>query len=177
MMIIMTMSFSRWMKRFGRKDLGTVATSYLMSYVYKRRFLDTQYGMRKDGDKCKIGDFTLLVEQDGGITIKEKEFRGSEVLWELLTHNGVKKDHVTSDELRPYKKILLMTNAHFQGYQHRGVINIRLGKKFSEIIAPHFSRGQETEVINRGYAVHGKILSCPPEYYITILPNRKLSPL
>ena len=129
--------------------------------------------MRNDGDKYKIGDFAVLVGQDGDITIKEKEFRGGE----LLTHERVNKEHVTSDDPKTYKKILLLTNAHLEGYQHGGIINVSQEKKFSEIIAPHFTRGQETEVINRGYAVHGKILSCPPEYYITILPNRKLSRL
>ena len=70
-----------------------------MPYVYKRRFLNTQYGMRKDGDIFKIGDSALLADQDGDITIKEKEFRGSEVLWELLTRKIVNKEHVTSDDL------------------------------------------------------------------------------
>ena len=47
-----------------------------MPYVYKFRFLDTQYGIRRDGDTFKIGDSPVLVDQDGDITIKEKEFRG-----------------------------------------------------------------------------------------------------
>jgi len=62
-----------------------------MPYVYKRRFLDTQYGMHKDGDIFKNGDSAVLVDQDGDITIKEKEFRGSEVLWELLKRKRVKR--------------------------------------------------------------------------------------
>ena len=69
-------------KRFGRENVGSVASPYLMHYVYKRRLLDTQYGIQKDGDKFKIGDSQVLVDQDGDITIKETEFRGSEVLWE-----------------------------------------------------------------------------------------------
>ena len=78
-------------KRFGRENLGSVARPYLMLYVYKRRFLDTQYGIRKDGDSFKIGDSPVLVDQDGDITIKENEFRGSEGLWELLTRKNVNK--------------------------------------------------------------------------------------
>ena len=69
-------------KRFCRETNGSVARHYLMSYVYKRRFIDTQYGIRKDGNTFKIGDSPELVDQDGDITIKETEFRGSEVLWE-----------------------------------------------------------------------------------------------
>ena len=43
-------------KRCGRENVCPVAGPYLMPYVYKRRFLDTQYGLRKDGDIFKIGD-------------------------------------------------------------------------------------------------------------------------
>ena len=56
-----------------------------MPYVYKKLFLYTQHGMRKDGDIFKIGDSSVLVDEDSDITIKEMEFRGSEGLWELLT--------------------------------------------------------------------------------------------
>ena len=41
--------------------------------------------MRKDGYVFKIGDSVVLVDQDGDIKIKEKKFRGSEEVWELLT--------------------------------------------------------------------------------------------
>ena len=81
----------------------------------------------------------MLVVQDGDITIKEKEFRGSEGLWELLTRKRVNKEHVTSDDLRTYTKLLLLTNAHLEGYQPGGLINFSPGKKFREIIAPLFA--------------------------------------
>jgi len=72
-------------KKFGRENVVSVTSPYLMPYFYKRRFLDTQYVMRKDGDIFKIGDSAVLVDQDGDTTMKEKEFRVSEVLWETLT--------------------------------------------------------------------------------------------
>ena len=137
----MTKSFSRRIQRsFGGENVGSVASPYLMLYVYKRRFLDTQYGMRKDGDIFKIGDSVVLVDQGGDITIKETEFRSSEGLWELLTRKRMNKEHVTSDDLRTYKKILLMTNAQLEGYQPGGGINVSGGKKFDEIIAPLFTK-------------------------------------
>ena len=34
-------------KRFVRENVVPVAGSYIMPYVYKRRFLDTQYGIRR----------------------------------------------------------------------------------------------------------------------------------
>jgi hypothetical protein len=57
-------------KRFGRENVAPIAGPYAMPYVYKRRFTDTQYGIRKDDDKFKIGDSPVLVDQDGDITIK-----------------------------------------------------------------------------------------------------------
>jgi hypothetical protein len=99
----------------------------------------TQYVIRKDGDIFKISDSAVLVDQDGDITIKEMEFRGSEGLWELLTRKRV-NEHVTPDDLRTYKKILLLTNAHLEGYQSGGVINVSRGNKFREIIASPSSR-------------------------------------
>jgi len=121
---------------FGRENIGSVASPYVMPYIYKSRILDTQYGKRKDVDIFKVGDAEVLVDQDGNITIKEKVFRCSEELWELLTCKRVNKEHVTSDDLRTYRKILLLSNAHLERYQVEGVINIRQGKKFSEIITP-----------------------------------------
>jgi len=114
-----------------------------MPYVYKRWFLDTQYGIRKDGYVCKIGKSSVLVDQDGDITIEEKEFRWSEGLWELLTRKKVNKEHVTSDDLRTYKKILLKTNAHLEGYQHGSVINVSRGKRFPRNHRPPFHEAQK----------------------------------
>ena len=138
-----------------------------MPYVYKRWFLDTQYGIRKDGVTFKIGDSPELVDQDGDITIKETEFRGSECC------GNVNKEHVTSDGLRKYKKILLLPNAHLEGYKPGGVINVVCGKKIRESIA-QISPSTKAGVSNQDYAVHGKVLRWPPVHYITIRPNRKL---
>ena len=57
---------------FGRENLGSLASMYPMPYVYKRQFLDTQYGIRKDGDIFKIGDSAVVVYTDGDITVKEE---------------------------------------------------------------------------------------------------------
>jgi len=65
-----------------------------MSYVYMKRFLDTQYGMHKDGNIFNIGDSALLVDQDGDIRIKMKEFRGSVGLWELFIRKRVNKGRI-----------------------------------------------------------------------------------
>ena len=83
------------------------------------------------------------------MTIKVKEFRGSEGLWELPTRNRVNKEHVTSDDPRTYKKVILMANAHLEGYQPGGVLNISR-MKCSANPSPPFPRGPNAEVSNRG---------------------------
>jgi len=113
---------------YGRENVGPVASPYLMPYVYKRRFLDTQYGVRMDGDMFMIGDSPVVVDTTGDITIKDVVFKESKGLWELLTRKKVNTKVITKDDLKSYKKILTMSNAHLNKYQPDGNINITRGK-------------------------------------------------
>ena len=63
-------------------------------------------------------------------------FKGSKGLWELLKRKKVNTEFITKDELKSYKKILTMTNAHLNKYQADGNINITRGKRFRDNIAP-----------------------------------------
>jgi hypothetical protein len=82
----------------------------------------------------------VVVHHDGDITIKEKEFRRYEVLWEVLTRKRAIKKHVTSDDRRTYKKILQLMNAHLEGYHPGGVICVSQRETVRKIIAPLFAR-------------------------------------
>jgi len=75
-----------------------------MPYVYKRRFLDTQYGVSKDGDIFMICDSPIVVDTSGDITIKDRVFKGSEDLWELLTRKEFNPEVIKKDDLKLYKK-------------------------------------------------------------------------
>ena len=70
-----------------------------------------------------------MVDTNGDITIKIRAFKGSKGLWELLTRKEVNTEVITKDDLKAYKKILTLTNAHFNQYQNDGNINITRGKK------------------------------------------------
>ena len=76
-------------REYGRENVGPVASPYLMPYVYKRRFLDTQYGVRKEGNMFMIGDSPVVVDTSGDITIKDRLFKGTKGLWELMTRKNV----------------------------------------------------------------------------------------
>ena len=82
-------NLEEYANRFVRENVGSLASLYLMPYACKRRFLDTQYGIRNDGDIFKIGDTDVVLNTEYDITIKEKEFRGPEGVWELLTRKKV----------------------------------------------------------------------------------------
>ena len=78
------------------------------------------------------------MDRDSDITIKGKHFRGTQGLWELLTRRKVQRDKLTTDDLRAYKKILLLTNGHLTGYVPDGKIHISSGTKFRDIISTLF---------------------------------------
>jgi len=87
-----------------------------------------------------IGDSPIVVDTGGDITIKERVFKGSKGLWELLKRKKVNTEFITKDDLKTYKKILTMTEDHLTKYQPDGNINITRGKKFRDIIAPIFAK-------------------------------------
>ena len=39
---------------FGRENVGTIASPYIVPYFYNKRFLDNQYGIRKVGDSFPL---------------------------------------------------------------------------------------------------------------------------
>jgi len=82
------------------ENVGSVSSPYLMFNVYKRPFLDTQDGIRKDGDIFMIGDSPITVDTDGDIAIKERVFNGSKGLWEQLTRKNVNTEFMTKNYLK-----------------------------------------------------------------------------
>jgi len=87
-------------RAFGRENVGPIASPYIVPYLYNRRYIDTQYGIRKDGDSFKIGESTVLVDPYSDITIKGREFKGTTGLWELLTRKNVDRKKITTDDLK-----------------------------------------------------------------------------
>ena len=103
---------------------GALASPYVSPYLYefKKRSLDTEYGIRRDADGWMIGDSRVGMDSDGNIHIKNVVFPATNGLWELLTRKRVDKKSITIDDLKQYKTILEMTNAHLEGYKTRAII-------------------------------------------------------
>ena len=70
------------------------------------------YGIRRDGDVFMIGDSQVGADDDGNIHINNVEFPATKGMWELMTRKRVDKDSVTTIDIKKYKTILEMTNAH-----------------------------------------------------------------
>jgi len=129
-----------------------------MDYVNKRRFLNTQYGVRKDGDIFKIGDSSIGVDTGGDIMIKERIFKESKGLCELLTSKKVNTDFIPKNDLKTYKKILTMTNAHLTKYQPDSNINITRGGTFGILLRPSL-RNRRDAGSNPHYVLSGQSIN------------------
>jgi hypothetical protein len=97
-----------------------------------------------------IGDAPLTVDRQSNIKIYGKEYRGTPGLWEILTRKSVNKEIVTIQDMKAYKNILELTNAHLEGYEPSGNIQITKGTKFKEVISKLFpqtrQRGIEKQI-------------------------------
>ena len=81
-----------------------------------------------------IGYVAFIADEKGDITIGGKRFRGTRGLWELLTRKNVNSDVITNSDLKEYKRIVEMTNAHMAGYEPGGEIQISRGAKYVKVI-------------------------------------------
>lgn len=59
------------------------------------RFVDEQYGSRRDGNKHIICNSDFTADENGGISIGGKRFRVRKGLWELLTRKNVNNYVIT----------------------------------------------------------------------------------
>jgi hypothetical protein len=80
----------------------------------------------------------VTVDTNSDLYIKDKHFRGTPGLWELLTRKSVNKKLVSEDDMKRYKSILNLTSAHLKGYEPQAPIHVSRGMKFRSVIAKLF---------------------------------------
>jgi hypothetical protein len=93
-----------------------------------------------------IGDSAVTVDSRSDITIHDKTFRGTKVLWELLTRKKLGEKLDSTTDLKRYKNILEMTNAHLEGYKPGGDKHISRGQKFVNVISKLFPQTRRRSV-------------------------------
>jgi hypothetical protein len=91
-------------KQLGRKRLGEIASPCLIRYIYKRRYVDKVFGIRKDDDTFMIRNSALTVDDESYITLHGKIFKGTKRLWELITRKKkVNPDLIIRNDLKAYR--------------------------------------------------------------------------
>ena len=108
---------------------------FLSPHLKDTKLLDTRYGIRREGDHFKIGNATVTVDKKSTLIVRGKQFKGTEGLLTLLTRKDVNYDEIDEDEVRKYKNVLEMTNAHLKGYRSGGDIQTSRDIKFKNVIA------------------------------------------
>ena len=111
-------------------------------YLKNMRYLDEQYGIRRYGSTLMIGNSDVITDEKGDITIRGNRFRGTKGLWGLLSRKNVNRDVIMNSDLKPYKHILLMTNADLVGNEPGGDIQISRGSKFTKLISKLFPQSK-----------------------------------
>ena len=51
-------------KLFGRKHCGEIASPFLTPYLSNTQLLDTQYGIRREGNNFKIDNSTITIDNE-----------------------------------------------------------------------------------------------------------------
>ena len=91
-------------RKYARKSFGAIASPYISPYVHKSGVLDAGYGLRKVGDRYFIGNSDVTVDMNSDFYIRNKHFKGTRGLWELLTRKKINTELVTQSDLRQYKR-------------------------------------------------------------------------
>jgi hypothetical protein len=87
-----------------------------------------------------MGNSDVTVETNGDLYIRDKHFKGTRGLWELLTRKRVDNRLVSEDDLTQYKSILDLTSAHLEGYEpgtpstSPTYLNLKLSPSFIPIL-------------------------------------------
>ena len=96
-----------------KKFLGPIASEAFEKYTTSEG-ADKVFGMVKKDKYYYIGDKPIKIKDDN-IIIDDKEYTGTEGLWELIVSKEPQEGIYTEDDFLNYGKILKQTNAIYQG--------------------------------------------------------------
>jgi hypothetical protein len=109
-------------KRESRNDDDDAETIDLKELDPTPLSRDKQYCIRKEGTTLMIGNSAVDLDKPGVITVKEKQFKLTRELWDLLAHNDVDKGTISHNDMKRYKSILKLTSVLLSGYEPDGTL-------------------------------------------------------
>ena len=95
-----------------KKILGPIASEALEKYTTLEG-ADKVFGMVKKDKYYYIGDKPIKIKGDN-IIIDDKEYTGTDGLWELIISNNPQEGKYTEDDFVNYGELLIQTNAIYQ---------------------------------------------------------------
>jgi hypothetical protein len=82
------------------------------------------------------------VDANSDLYIKDKHFRGTRGLWELLTRKNVNSKLIDANDMIQYKSIMNLTSAHLEGYEPDAPIHVSRGIRFKTVITKLFPQSK-----------------------------------
>lgn len=117
---------------------GVLTRKYLMKMLHdipKGRQYHV-YGARMDNDGIMIGDAPLEIDEEDNLNIKGKIYPGSQGLFELIFKSTPIK--YAPRDLKMFKDILKLTNAHRKNYSSNLPVYRNSSKKYRNVIVKLF---------------------------------------
>lgn len=119
------------------KDFSSLYEKYLN---LSSRLRDNVYGVREEQDgTLKIGDSPITFAKHY-IDVQEVKYPTTDGLLELLFKSQPDANHVASDDIKNYRKIVEMTNAFRKDYKEVNPIHRSRSNKYKYYIAPFFDK-------------------------------------
>ena len=94
------------------------------------------YGARLTDDGLMVGDSNIRIDNSDNVSVKNRTFKGTEGLFELLFTKDPK--NYTRKDLDTFKTICKLTNAHKRGYSSNSPIYRNRSIKYKNIIKKIF---------------------------------------
>ena len=127
-----------------KKDLGDIAKKYLTYATGKDS--DRIFGIYPDeNNKLKIGN-KFLKFKGNNIIIDDKEYTGTEGLWELIVSKEPQEGIYTDDDYIEYINLLVQTNTIYQGNNpNQNRAKSSSSKKWENLISPVWEHIRESK--------------------------------
>ncbi|EZA47752.1 hypothetical protein X777_15519 [Ooceraea biroi] len=108
---------------------GTSGLSYAVTDI------DNVYGVYLDNDGMKFGSKRFDIDHEDNILLDDVRYKGTPGLYELVFKRHP-DDMYTVDDLRKYRRMLLVTNAYRRDHSPRAQVKSNRGHKYKCITAP-----------------------------------------